>query len=400
MINGQTISDASEAYGSIYSPKTNGSAGGGTGAGGGGSTIHILAKNLILDGILNANGNDSTTGGGGSGGSILVEVDQVLSGLGTFTAQGGKATCDCGGGSGGRIGVYTRESKFIGTYEAQGGVSSSTYGTGGPGSIYIETGREVDRNLDKVFMIDNANGQQHNYLTLNEAENDIVFSNLHIKTYAKFRIHSDGKKRTLNVKKVHGDGTGLISMGNNQTGTLERIESGNNTISKLRVNLELQPGGEFIMSETVVILGLFPIALDLNGLLRGCMNLQVSEGRTVRFGKEARIIPYQETALSKQADVTFGYLQLDPGSFFNFDKDVGSTALIGSLRVKYSSQMKADYFKLRAGSIDIEQEAQFSCAGPHRRESELIDLMTGAGPGVLANGSYGGAGHGGVGGER
>jgi hypothetical protein len=55
----------------------------------------------------------------------------------------------------------------------------------------------------------------------------------------------DIKQRTLNILSVNGDGTGLIRMRQNQTGTLERF-SLDVLISKLEINLELHNGGEFI----------------------------------------------------------------------------------------------------------------------------------------------------------
>ena len=237
------------------------------------------------------------------------------------------------------------------------------------------------------------------YLTLDEEERDIVFSNLYISTYAKFQIREDGAPRTLRVDKVWGDGTGLIKLGDQQTGTLERITSGNNTASKLQVNLELASGGEFIMSGTTTILGLFPTALDLNGVLRGAMNLIVAENRTIRIGADARIVPFYETDASRQYDVSFGLFQLDPGSFCFFDPDTGANMNIGTFNVKFNSQIKADFFKVVASNIDIEQGAVFSAAGGDRRDSEAIDIRTGAGSSA-GGGVYGGAAHGGESGEQ
>ena len=262
--------------------------------------------------------------------------------------------------------------------------------------MYVESG--ADNDLFITFTIDNANGQQHNYLTLDETERNITFSNLYISNYAKFQILEDGLDRRLRVDKVWGDGTGLIKLGDRQIGTLERITSGNNTASKLQVNLELASGGEFIMSETSTILGLFPTALDLNGVLRGAMNLIIGEGRTMRIGPDARIVPFFETAASQQYDVSFGLFQLDPGSFVIFDPDTGANMNIGTFNVKFNSQIKADFFTLVASDIDIEQGALFTASGGDRRDSEDLDIRTGAGSSV--NGvHYGGAAHGGESGE-
>jgi hypothetical protein len=395
---GQTIVNASIPYGSIYNPKTPGSAGGS--GGGGGSTIYVKVTNkLLLDGNFNASGEWSTTGGGGSGGSIYI-VAENLEGLGNFISEGGGTLCsDCGGGSGGRIGVTSPNSKFSGKYMAQGGYGPSTYGYGGPGSIYIMTG--LGSSQSRQFIIDNSNGQQHNYLTLNEAELDIKFEYIEIKNYAKFQINQDGQQRTLKVDKINGDGTGLIRIQKNQKGTLERLETGNNSVSYLEVNLELSQGGEFIVSESTVIMGKFPIALELDGVLRGAMNLQIAETRKIVIGKNARIVPFFPTEMSKRANVTFGFFQLDPGSFCEFAPDVGADMIVNQFNVKFNSEIKGDYFRVNASNIDIEQGAKFSCAGYDRRESTTIDLLSGSGQGITRNNvAWGGAGHGGVGGEQ
>lgn len=395
---GQTIASASTPYGSIYDPKTNGSAGGN--GGNGGATIYIKVTNkFVFDGNLNASGAGSAVGGGGSGGSIWVVVVN-LEGFGNFIAEGGASQCsDCGGGSGGKIGVTADSSKFSGNYMAQGGWSPSTFGYGGPGSIYTTTGTGQDQ-LRK-FIIDNANGQQHNYLTLNEDQLDIKFENIEIKNYAKFQMVDDKKQRKIVVDKIEGDGTGLISVRENQEGTLERVATGNNSISYLRVNLELASGGQFLMSESTVILGLFPIALKLDGVMRGVLNLEVGEGRKISIGKNAKIVPFFETAISRLANVTFGTFQLAPGSGCDFDADHGAVMIVNQFNVKFNSYIKGDFFRVNASNMDVEQGARFSCAGPDRQQSSSIDLLTGPGIGTTTNNNaWGGAGHGGVGGEQ
>ena len=374
----KSLETASEPYGSIERPTTSGSQGGGPDGGLGGSRIYIHTDKLSLNGILNAGGGDSVTGGGGSGGSVYVLVEDTFEGLGQVKAEGGgTSSSEAGGGSGGRIGVYTHFDEFLGTYHAQGGYSPATYGYGGPGSVYIQSGAEIDNSIERKFIIENSNGQKHSYLTLNENSTDIVFENLYIENYAKFQVINDGIERTLDVKKVHGDGTGLIRIREMQRGTLERIASGNNTVSKLRVNLELHNGGEFIMSETCVLLGLADTALDLDGTLRGAFNLQVAEGRQLRMGANARIVPYFETNQSRQSSVTFGYFQLDPSSVCTFDPDVGANMIIGQFNVKYKSVIQGDYFNITASNMDVGQEAVLSSAGPDRRDSEAIDISLG-----------------------
>lgn len=168
---------------------------------------------------------------------------------------------------------------------------------------------------ERRFIIDNAIGQQHNYITLEESEMDLVFSYVQIKNYAKLQMVGDGLARTLKIDDVDGDGTGLFRVQANQKGELERIASSNGTASKLHVNLELSEGGEFTLSETVTILGMFPDSLILNGILRGPTTLTLGEGRNMTVGSSARIVPYFLSSFSDQADVfSFQTFELAPGN--------------------------------------------------------------------------------------
>ncbi|VDI26438.1 Hypothetical predicted protein [Mytilus galloprovincialis] len=348
---------------------------------------------FTLDGILRANGDSSTSGGGGSGGSIYVKCASMLKGFGLMESNGGDtSSSSAGGGSGGRIAAYSEEDLYtgVGAYRAKGGDSSATNGRGGPGSIYTKIGS--GKNEFETLTVDNENGQTIHYLTLNENNTDINFDLLNVENYAKLQVTEDGKNRLLNVKNVNGDGTGLIRMRQNQIGTLERF-SLDVLISKLEINLELHNGGEFILSETTTILGKGTTALDLDGIMRGAVNLIVGTTRHMRMGSNAWIIPLKATELSTQARVSFGLLQLDPGSSLDFDENTGAEMLVGTLNAKFKSRITADYFNISCSNINIELEAKLSAASEDRIGSENIDILSGK-----ANGTYGGAGHGGVGG--
>ena len=390
--SGSNLAAAASAFGTLYTPDKPGSAGGSGGLGG--SFIRILVDTLILDGNLRADGGGSAIGGAGSGGSIWLTADVSLTGLGVISAIGGSTSCDCGAGSGGRIATYAKNNAFHGEYKASGGTAPKTapYGAGGPGSIFIRSSLGSDD-----LTVDNANGQLHHYMNIFESQPDISFDNVYASNYAKVQLSNDGVPRTLAIKKVHGDRTGLIKVQKNQKGTLERYMTGNQTRSKLQINLELHDGGEFILSETTTILGKAPIALDLNGLLRGVVNLVVGQGRKMVIGKSARIVPFKETNISRSVDVTFGLLQLDPGSTVQFHPNTGANMIVGTLNVKFGAKLEADYFKISSSSVIVELEGSISCSGTARSASSQLDITTGSGKQVGT--SYGGAGHGGIGGE-
>ncbi len=392
---GLDLSTASPPYGSVYRPDRYGSASGDGNPGG--SYIWLDTVDLFLYGHLIADGNSSDTVGGGSGGSIYVKCQDALYGLGSMEASGGHTgSSAAGAGSGGRIAVFMAENLYQGSMKAAGGDGISQYGSGGPGSIYIEEGTETARNLKETLIVDNFNGQQHHYLTLNESSLHMELKNVEMFNYAKLQLIEDGKNRSVNIQKVHGDGTGLLRLQRHQKGTLERFATGDYASSKLEINLELHDGGEFLLSETTFILGRAPVALDLDGVMRGVLNLIVGEGRKMRVGSNARIVPFQETEISKKANVTFSLLQLDPGSVVEWDPDTGSNMVVGRLNIKFASRMMADYFNISCTDLSLEVASRLSSAGPDRPQSNL-DTTLGSG----RNGSegMGGAGHAGKGGE-
>ena len=159
-------------YGNSLEPTTLGSAGGSshnTVAGGtGGGVIRLNVTNdFILNGVVSANGHDSSGGtsgrtpGGGAGGSIYVTTYN-LSGNGNFSAIGGlgqDVTFDGGSGGGGRIAVYYNISTIsFGSSSIYGG---GAMGGGIPGQngtlIYIDRDDDI-ADIYGGFGFGNENG--------------------------------------------------------------------------------------------------------------------------------------------------------------------------------------------------------------------------------------------------
>ena len=118
----------SVAYGSLEGAPYPGSPGGGTGAGNGGGAIMINATHdVIVDGLLTADGGHATSGGGGgSGGSIHIDAS-IIKGYGTISARGGDGASDGGGGGGGRITLKHSDTSFtfLGVTTADGGLGGT-----------------------------------------------------------------------------------------------------------------------------------------------------------------------------------------------------------------------------------------------------------------------------------
>ena len=385
-----SVENASLPFGTIYTPRTPGGSGGQGGLGGG--WIYVQTDQLILDGILRSSGADSVDGGGGAGGSIYVVCSFALKGLGSMEAIGGSTmSAAAGAGSGGHIAVNMKNDNYQGSYSAGGGTSPAPHGDAGPGSVYT-----LSKTNGEKLVCDNANGQTDFYTTLKETDMVLNFDEVDIYNYAQLQLINDGQPRELNILNVNSDGTGLVRIQNNQKGTLERSETDTRANSKLMVNIELHNGGEFIMSETVTILGTGKMALDLDGVLRGVSNLYLGPNRNMTMGSNAKVVSLSATNLDAITYVTFATLQLEPGSWINYAPNTGALIQASNINLKFAAKLHADFFNISASNIDLELESEMSCSSHHRTQSDEMDITLGSGvPGADGDG---GAAHGGVGG--
>ncbi|VGO17042.1 hypothetical protein PDESU_05636 [Pontiella desulfatans] len=129
-------------YGSETAPVDLGSAGGagyaGRGGGGGGAIRIIATDEVVVEGLLSANGVDGLVhswgaSGGGAGGSIWITTPTLSGSLGSIQAVGGAGWVvgeeDSGGGGGGRIAIYYQSNQFSGILTADGGSNGGQVGT-------------------------------------------------------------------------------------------------------------------------------------------------------------------------------------------------------------------------------------------------------------------------------
>ena len=132
-------------YGLLMDPADMGSGGGqgqnqSVGGSGGGAFI-LEAGSVILNGSIDARGNDSDgSSGGGSGGSINIKAGN-LSGTGWLNADGGNMNGGvAGGGGGGRIAVAASGADTSNLVLSAGGGYNGAGGSGGAGTIYVNRG--------------------------------------------------------------------------------------------------------------------------------------------------------------------------------------------------------------------------------------------------------------------
>jgi hypothetical protein len=157
-----------EIYDSIQQPVSLGSGGGrgygGVGGAGGGSVKLTVGGNILIEGIVSANGVNGVNerSGGGSGGSIWL-LCQNLSGTGVLSANGGDGEpSQGGGGAGGRISLQFAANTFSGLTPARGG---NGFVRGGAGTVYSRANGQ----LAGQVLVDNG-GQSGMSTLLNGGE--------------------------------------------------------------------------------------------------------------------------------------------------------------------------------------------------------------------------------------
>ncbi|XP_077861760.1 LOW QUALITY PROTEIN: uncharacterized protein LOC100369350 [Saccoglossus kowalevskii] len=399
---GRDLSLASQAFGTIYTPNEFGTSGGSGGMGGG--IIRLVVTELHNNGFIRADGQFlSGGGGGGSGGSVWLTCSTLLTGHGHISAIGGSgSTTSSGSGSGGRIAINSPHwDDYHGTVSASGGSGHSS-GPGGAGSIYIQEVK--DNSPFEILKIDNSNKQTDHYFTLKENWIHYDINELYLSDKVKFQLPEDDVERNFNIGRLVGDGSALIHIHNQQSVVLERELTENITSTKTMINIKVDELGEVIMSSSTWLVGNteeYP-ALDLAGRFTGVHNLYLADRRSVIMRQTAHTAeiptPTGEQVVAPIGIFTFATIELYSGSTLEFEPNMGAHLNAGFLGLKFTASISADYFVIKATTLDVEIGGIITCSGNDRNKSETIDLLIGTGDsddnggGGAGHGSYGGIG--------
>lgn len=160
-------------FGAFTQPNSLGSGGGssyaGPGGAGGGQIEIAAGGNLIINGIISANGANATNprAGGGAGGSVWIS-GATLSGAGSITANGGNGDAPHGGGGGGgRIALYYSTNNFTGSATAYAGAGANA---GGAGTVYTAIPGQ-----DPLLLVDNGGVKGTNTpISITSGSNDVL----------------------------------------------------------------------------------------------------------------------------------------------------------------------------------------------------------------------------------
>ncbi len=184
-VDPQTAANSSPlTYGSFRQPAGGGGGGGnisGTGANGGGF-IHVIASDLIANGVIDADGGDGGNGSG-AGGGIRVDLTGALTGTGTIRARGGGTGERAGGG--GRIAItgFDKNASVFGSLSllARGGwytESVSDYNAGA-GTIFLRDASQSQMSGGRLI-IDNEGYPTRNVETTVETSSGLTLDRVDI----------------------------------------------------------------------------------------------------------------------------------------------------------------------------------------------------------------------------
>jgi RHS repeat-associated protein len=193
-LGGAVSGSSNPVYGDFRDPNEPGSGGAtGSGSGGnGGGLVRIAAQNLILNGVIRANGGIGSSAccfdGGGSGGGIRIDVG-TLTGTGTITATGGigSGSSSAGGGGGGRVAIYYQN---IAGFDLNKITALGFTGSvnGGAGTVYLQGANRETGEL----ILDNNNLAAPTLSTpiINPASGNISLTHFRVKRQAHVRMDS------------------------------------------------------------------------------------------------------------------------------------------------------------------------------------------------------------------
>jgi hypothetical protein len=146
---GGRFDGSSPVYGNLFDPQAPGAGGGYDGSTkgrDGGGVVRVTALgDVVLDGVLLADGETGSSGGG-AGGSVMIHAE-TLSGAGRIQANGSAGSnANSGGGSGGRVALYAAsiDASLLGRTTAAGTKTASTDASrwGAAGTVYVQ--RDAD----------------------------------------------------------------------------------------------------------------------------------------------------------------------------------------------------------------------------------------------------------------
>ncbi len=311
-------------YGNAIAPVTLGSAS----SGAGGGALHLISDELILEGMLSANGDPAPrSGGAGAGGSLWLEVGS-LSGGGVLQANGGERYpfgADTSGG-GGRISLTTETSTFSGTIEAVGGAGVRV---GGPGTVVLTDLAAGQRSL----VIDNQD-QDGSKAGLTDPEpTDWLFDRIELIREGNLELMDPDDTLPLTTAEIIGDATAQITLHGSVTYAPLELDS---------FGFVVAPDGHLTLASDLTLRG---TELSVEGELTGGERMTVTAG-SGHSGRLDLAATGYHTGEVIHGTFVFETLTLEQGQVLGIQGDPesgrGVTIYADQMTVAYEAVVDAD----------------------------------------------------------
>ena len=214
--------EPSVCYGSLTRPTELGA---GSGVlrpvSGGGAICLVVVGNLTVDGLIDANGADTSVAGfsSGPGGSVWITAGQLLGG-GSIEAnangllcRGSTASSDYNVSGGGRVAVWLTGdgadfSGFSGKTTAYGAfLDGSVKEAAGPGTVYLKTAAQAED--EGTLIVDNGGAQARTFTDIGGSVTDTAVGLVLVSEDSMLRLVDGGVLSVSGDIENHGSFTGV-----------------------------------------------------------------------------------------------------------------------------------------------------------------------------------------------
>ncbi|PIK33353.1 hypothetical protein BSL78_29826 [Apostichopus japonicus] len=364
------------AYGSVTHPMEFGSGGGGSGGTGGGM-LWLVTDRLEVEGGIESDGGDtsSSTGGGGSGGSIWIETDQRWT---RFSV-----------GEEDDLSVFHEENLYHGILDSQGG-EGSLYEHGAAGTVYIkQTGEEEHKTIKIYNNFKRAEEQTRRTLvtlpSTFDPDHDIDLLDIghfaHVELEAVSDAHypvAELSLRVLNVKRIAGDNTGTMHVGEQDTLNIDPDYS-----KYLPFRGRGKPTLHTISQDVTIELK--------GGRVAGVQNLDIHKGAELIIRPDGKINSYNSSHIELESLTVYGAGLV---SFTGVTEKVEKLdILVDQFVIKGGGRLEANKLFVDSKNIEIDHDAVIEVSGRGWSRG------TGQGAGKAHSNGGSGASHGGLAGQ-
>lgn len=214
--------EPSVCYGSLTRPTELGAGSGNLRpVSGGGAICLVVVGSLTVDGLIDANGADTSVAGfsSGPGGSVWITAGQLLGGgsieanANGLVCRGSTASSDYNVSGGGRVAVWLTGdgadfTRFSGKTTAYGAfLSGSVTEAAGPGTVYLKTAAQAED--EGTLIVDNGGAQARTFTDIGGSVTDTAVGRVLVSEDSMLRLVDGGVLSVSGDIENHGSFTGV-----------------------------------------------------------------------------------------------------------------------------------------------------------------------------------------------